>query len=102
VPPTFHVTFLKPYFPDLEGLHPPMRRNPPTICKQFDKDVKRILDRREKCQSKKNKRVEYLVQWKGQLEAEATGEKDMNLWEFEEHIQDYLMRASSSSDGCGL
>jgi len=47
----------------MEGIHPPMRRNPPTIQKQFDKNVERILDRRVKGQNKKNRRVEYLVQW---------------------------------------
>jgi len=102
VHPTFHVSFLKPYFPDVAGLHPPTRRNPPTVRRQYDKDVERILDRREKGQSKKNRRVEFLVHWKGQSEAEATWERDINLWQFEEHIRDYLTRASSSSGGGGL
>ena len=61
VHPTFHVSFLKPHFPDLDGLHPPMRRNRPTVRRQYDKDVERILNKRMKGQSKKNRRVKFLV-----------------------------------------
>ena len=102
VDPIFHVSFLKLCFPDMDDLHPPMRRNPPIVRHQYNEDVERILDRRVKGQSKKNRMVEFLVHWKGQSEAEATWDRDINLWQFEKHIRDYLMRASSSSGWGGL
>jgi len=85
------------FIPLLVGIHPQF-----VVTHQYDKDVEWILDRREKGQSKKNRRVEFLVHWKGQSQAEATWEKDIKLWQFEEHIWDYLTRASSSSGGGGL
>jgi len=72
VHPAFHVIFLKPYFPDVDDVHPPTYRNPPTVRCQYDKDVEWILDKQKKGQSKKNQRVEFLIQWKGQSEAKAT------------------------------
>ena len=69
--PNFHVSFLKPYFLDIEGIHPSIQRIPTTTCKQFDKDMEGILDRRVKGHSKKNGQVEYLLQWKKQSEAKA-------------------------------
>ncbi|KAK9217719.1 hypothetical protein WN943_006347 [Citrus x changshan-huyou] len=38
---------------------------PPIIRKQYDKEVERILDHKTMGQSKKNRRTEFLVQWKG-------------------------------------
>ncbi len=46
--------------------------------KELDKEAERILDHRVPSYSKTNKRMEYLVQWKGQPELEATWEKESN------------------------
>ncbi|KMT14518.1 hypothetical protein BVRB_4g072900 [Beta vulgaris subsp. vulgaris] len=100
--PTFHVSYLKPYHEDVEGLHPTCKRNPPTIRKQFTKEVEMILDRRVLGQSKKNRRIEYLVRWKDCPETEVSWERDTTLWQFEDKVEEYLTRASSSSSGGGL
>uniref|UniRef100_A0A803MWX6 RNA-binding S4 domain-containing protein n=1 Tax=Chenopodium quinoa TaxID=63459 RepID=A0A803MWX6_CHEQI len=83
VHPTFHVSYLKPYYEDAEGVHPASKRNPPTIRKQFNKEVEMILDRRVLGQSKKNRRVKYLVQQKNCPKVEASWERDTTLWQFE-------------------
>ena len=73
---------------------------------QFDKELEKILDHRTLGQSKKNRRTDFLVQWKGQSEADASWERDVTLWQFEDMIADYLRlhmtRTSSSSSGGGL
>ena len=61
-------------------------------------------------QSKKNRRTDYLVQWEGQSEADATWERDVTLWQFENEIDAYWRRkgtqpptrTSDSSGGGGL
>ncbi|KNA10651.1 hypothetical protein SOVF_142230 [Spinacia oleracea] len=100
--PTFHVSYLKPYHKDVQGLHPSTKRNPPTIRKKFTKSVEKILDRRVLGQSKRNRRIEYLVHWKGCPESEASWERDTTLWQFESQIEEYLTRTSTSSSGGGL
>lgn len=106
--PTFHVSFLKPFHKDLvdEGRQQG-KRAPPVIRKQFDKRVENILDHQTMGQSKKNRRTDFLIQWKGDNEADATWERDVCLWQFEEQINKYLetlptTRASSNSSGGGL
>jgi ribosomal protein L21E len=108
VHPTFHVSYLKPFHKDLiDGGRQQGKRAPPVIRKQFDIGVEKILNHRTMGQSKKNRRTDYLVQWKGSSEADATWERDVTLWQFEKQINKYLetlptTRASSSSGGGGL
>ena len=45
--------------------------------------------------SRKNRWTDYLVQWKGSLESEATWERDVTLWQFEGVVQDYLKSKST-------
>ena len=53
--PTFHVSFLKPYHEDEgEPLRSRVIRAPPTIWKQFDRDVEKICNHKVEDQSKKN------------------------------------------------
>ncbi|KAL3498151.1 hypothetical protein ACH5RR_040883 [Cinchona calisaya] len=40
-------------------------------------------------ESKKNRRTDYLIHWKGETEADATWEEDMTLWQFEDQITAY-------------
>ena len=105
VHPTFHVSFLKPFHEDLTNREQ-AKRAPPTIQKQFDKEAEYIRDHRTMGASKKNRRTDYLVQWKGSGPADATWERDTTLWQFEALVQQYLSslptRASASSGGGGL
>ena len=73
VHPTFHVSYLKQFHEDMADASRSMsRRVPPTIQKQFDREMEKILDHRTVGQSKKNRRTEFLVQWKGSGEEDAT------------------------------
>ena len=40
--------------------------------------------------NRKNIRTDYLVKWKGKEILEATWEKDVTLWQFENQVQEYL------------
>ena len=70
--PTFHVSFLKPYFEDAEPGRAQVKRAPPLVMKQFDKEVKKIMNHITMGASRKNQRIDYLVQWKDSLESKAT------------------------------
>ncbi|KAG6479323.1 hypothetical protein ZIOFF_062786 [Zingiber officinale] len=82
------------------------KRAPPIVRMQFSDDVAEILNHRTFGMSKKNRRTEFLVLWKGKPKSEATWERDITLWQFEKQIQAYLQkqstRASTSSGGGGL
>jgi hypothetical protein len=107
VHPTFYVSFLKPYYRDEE--HPgrnKVKRAPVTVRKELDKEVEDILDHRVLGYSKMNRRTEYLVKRKDLPESEATWEKDVTLWQYEDLIRRYreshTMRASNPLGGGGL
>ncbi|XP_073105624.1 uncharacterized protein [Elaeis guineensis] len=106
--PTFHVSFLKPFYQDGgEGVpsRRQMKRAPPTIRTEYTREVEKILDCRVLGQSKKNRRVEYLVKWSGVPGNETSWEKETSLWQFEQQVQEFLasrpigMLASSSGGG---
>ncbi|KAG6506194.1 hypothetical protein ZIOFF_031512 [Zingiber officinale] len=104
VHPTFHVSFLKKYHADdMDPSRSCAKRAPPVVRKQFSEDVAEILNHRTFGMSKKNRRTEFLVLWKGKPKSEATWERDVTLWQFEKQIQAYLQkqstRASTSSGG---
>ena len=99
--PTFHVSFLKPYHEDLDAERVQTKWAPPLAMKQFDREIEKILDHRTMGYSKKNRRTDFLVQWKRTSEAEATWERDVTLWQFETTVQAYWQtkstRASTSA-----
>ena len=103
---TFHVSFLKPYFEDVESGRAQVKHAPPLVMKQFDKGVEKILNHRTMGESRKNRRTNYLVQWKDSSESEATWERDVTCWQFEGAVQEYLKakstRTSSSARGGGF
>ncbi|KAL5854746.1 hypothetical protein ACOSQ4_004548 [Xanthoceras sorbifolium] len=77
--PTFH--FLKPFHEDgAESSRVQQKRAPPVIRKEFYKQVEKIFDHRSVGESKLNRRTDYLVQWKGKTESEATGESWIMAW----------------------
>ena len=104
--PTFHVIFLKPYYEDAEDSDRNQSKRAPAVVRtQFDAEIEKILDHRV-LGVKKNRRTEFLIQWKGKQEADATWEKTKSLWQFDKQLEDYLKtastRASSSTGGGGL
>ena len=76
------------------------------MIKEFDQQVEQILDDRTMGPTRKNRRTDYLVKWRGKEISEATWERDTTLWQFEEQVQEYLqnksMRASTSAGGGGF
>ena len=105
--PTFHVGFLKPYHEDLDAERVQTKRAPPLVMKQFDREIEKILDHRTMGHSrKKNRRTDFLVQWKRTSETEATWERDVTLWQFETTVQAYWQtkstRASTSAGRGGF
>ena len=76
--PTFHVSFLKPFHEDETNVgRRQAKRAPAVVRTQFAKDVEKIFDHPTMGQSKKNRRTNFLVQWKGASEADASWEKDV-------------------------
>jgi hypothetical protein len=103
--PTFHVSYLRPYYEDKEDpARNKTQRAPPTVRKQFDDDIVRIMDHRRLGQHRKNRRTEFLVKWA--KNEEVSWEKDTDLWQYEDKVQDYLTsiptRASDSLGGGDL
>jgi hypothetical protein len=74
------------------------------IHKQFDDGIVKVMDHRRLGQHWKNRRTKFLVKWK--KNEEVLLEKDIDLWQFEDQVQDYLtsisMRTSDFSSGGGL
>ena len=102
VHPTFHVSFLRQYHEDMgDPARSKAKKAPPVVRKQFVEDVERILDHRTLGQSKKNRRTEFLVLWKGKSEADATWERDVSLWQFERQIEDYLTNSTRTLNVLG-
>ncbi|KAL0413714.1 UNVERIFIED_CONTAM: Transposon Ty3-I Gag-Pol polyprotein [Sesamum radiatum] len=75
------------------------------IRKEFEKTILKILDYRTMGQSKKNRRTDYLVQRTGESEADATWERDVTLWQFEDKIDQYWavkVRTTTTDEDVGF
>ena len=93
--PTFHVSFLKPYFADEDDPdRNRSKRAPPSVPTQYDAEIEKILDHRVLGTSKKNTKTEFLVHWKGKSAADAVWEKAKDLWQFDAQIEDYRKTVS--------
>ena len=78
--PTFHMSFLTPYNQDeMDGGRRQAKHAPPVIRKQFGKGMLIVLDHRMMGQSKKNRRTNYLIHYKGENALNATREHDVTL-----------------------
>lgn len=76
------------------------------IRKQQDKEVAKNLGHRTMETTKKNKRTDYLVQWKGNGGNDTTYERHVDLWQFEDKVNEYFYSLPTwkldSSGGKGL
>ncbi|XP_075092575.1 uncharacterized protein LOC142172786 [Nicotiana tabacum] len=87
--PTCHVSFLKPYVDDPEDPdRHKTKRAPSEMRTQLEEKIEKVLDHRVLGMHKKNRRTEFLIQWKGKLEADATWEKGDSLWQYEHQVED--------------
>ena len=59
--PTFHVCFVKPYHEDFDINRVQTKRTPFLVMKQFDQEVKKILDHRTMGHSREKRRMDFLV-----------------------------------------
>ena len=59
--PTFPISFLKPYFEDVEPGRTQVKRATPLVVKQFDKGLENIMNHRTMRASRNNRRTDYLV-----------------------------------------
>ena len=71
------------------------KQTPPLVMKQFDQEIEKILDHRTMGHSRNNRQTDFLVQWKGTSEADATWERDVTLWQFETAVQAYWQTKST-------
>ncbi|OIT36608.1 hypothetical protein A4A49_64169 [Nicotiana attenuata] len=87
--PTVHVSFLRPYVEDPKDPdRHKTKRDPPKVRTQLEKEIEKILGHRVLGMDKKNMQTEFLIQWKGKLEADATWEKGASLCQYEQQIED--------------
>ena len=81
--PTFHVSFLNPYYHDPSPDKVQAKWNLPMVRVEFDKEISSILQDR-KMGNWKNKWTEHLIHWKGTPVSDASWEKSATLWQFED------------------
>jgi hypothetical protein len=87
--PVFHVSKLKLYRnDDRYEREQVMRPAPVLVDGEQEYEVERILDRRERRQGR-GIRVEYLVKWLGYPEYESTWERESNLTNAQELVQEF-------------
>ncbi|KAH9746606.1 protein kinase domain-containing protein [Citrus sinensis] len=80
----------KPYHGDVEDpRRGESRRTPTAVAIMFDKDVDYIIADRIVWRRGVPQYNEYLVKWKNLPESEATWEREDDLWQFVEHIQNF-------------
>ena len=86
----FNVSLLKRYHGDVEDPSRGESRHAPTaVVTAFEKDVDYILADRVVSRRGVPPYNEYLVKWKNLPESEATWERENDLWQFAEHIQNF-------------
>ena len=80
--PTVHVSFLKlDHGDEQDPARNEVRRAPPTVMVQFDREVDRILDKKVTGYRKVGNMITYyLVKWKWAVEIVASWEKVSTLW----------------------
>ncbi|KAL4572161.1 hypothetical protein LXL04_018930 [Taraxacum kok-saghyz] len=88
--PVFHVSLLKSYNRDLEDTsRNESHRAPVANIVSFEKEVEEILSDRVMHKRGTPKWTEYYVKWKGLPDSESTWEREQDLWQFRDKIDDY-------------
>ncbi|XP_073138481.1 uncharacterized protein [Henckelia pumila] len=95
--PVFHVSMLKPYYPDEEDTsRGDSHRAPPVVTTSFDKDVEEVLAKRIERRRGVQPSTQYLIKWKGFPESEATWETKHDLWQFKELLHQFEATRASA------
>lgn len=88
--PVVHVSLLKPYYADKDDpSRGESKRAPTAVVTSFDKDVERILAKRVIRKRGVPNYNEYLVKWKGVPDIETTWEREADLWQFKDRIEEF-------------
>lgn len=79
---------------------------PSTIRKMPAGVVEKVIITEQKGYSKKNRRTDFLVKWRGCLERDATWEREATPWQFEGNVREYFnsvpAKMSGFSSGAGF
>ena len=87
--PTFHVSFLKPYFADADDPdRNRSKRATPLVPTQYDGEIEKILVHWVLGTSMKNTKTEFFVHWKSKSAADAVWKKAKDVWKFDAQIDD--------------
>lgn len=82
--PVFYVSLLKPFLEDPDDSPKrPFSRASSGIRSSYDRRVHCILDHRTRDFDHTCPFAEFLVHWEGTSKAEATWEREVDLWQFE-------------------
>ncbi|GMP97113.1 hypothetical protein CsSME_00045491 [Camellia sinensis var. sinensis] len=96
VHPVFHVSYLKPYYPDKEDPTRNEQKRQTITAKAGKRSIESILADRVKMVSKKQQR-QYLVKWKGLGDEEISWEREADLSAFQNEIEAYWAKSSRAS-----
>ncbi|GMP96988.1 hypothetical protein CsSME_00045408 [Camellia sinensis var. sinensis] len=96
VHPVFHVSYLKPYYPDKEDPTRNEQKRQTITAKAGKRSIESILADRVKMVSKKQQR-QYLVKWKGLGDEEISWEREADLSAFQDEIEAYWAKSSRAS-----
>ncbi|WRX28628.1 Chromo domain - like 5 [Theobroma cacao] len=92
VHPVFYVSMLKPYHGDEGDLsHGVSHRAPSSIRAAYDREVEKVFADKVLRRQHHMPQHQYLVKWKGLPESEASWESMKDLWQFQDHIDDFHM-----------
>ncbi len=96
--PVFHVSMLKPFHEDRDDASRAESSRAPIGAKAaYDRDVERVLAdrvmRKRWCKPKR----EYLMQWKGLPESEASWEPAEDLWQFVKQIEEFHAQSATGT-----
>lgn len=94
--PVFHVSQLKPFYPDEEQPdRNESKRAPMATVSSYDTKIEEILTDRIVRKRGYPVHVEYLIHWKDQPQEEASWEAEEKLWQFQKELEEYKATRAS-------